>query len=101
MFFYFFFFFRKNSSHELENGIEWERANMPLKNWQPVKLDYKFSICRSSHFDHNQIDIRFSLLFSYSYLLLLLERHVKAIWFECVGVCVGVRTSASTFMIVI
>lgn len=39
-----------------------------IKNWQPVKLDYKFSICRSSHFDRIELAFDFTSLYIFSFI---------------------------------
>lgn len=50
-----------------QTAIKNESQNA-IKNWQPVKLDYKFSICRSSHFDRIELAFDFTSLYIFSFI---------------------------------
>lgn len=71
---------KKKFFHESENGIESKSGGkMPLKNWQPVKLDYTFSICRSF-----LISIKIKLTFDFGFCFLILFQIAS---YSCVSVC--------------
>lgn len=76
----FLFCFRKTVFYELENGIEqkWENAIEKLTA-RKIRL-HIFDLSLVSHFDQNQIDIRFSLLFSsYSFQIASCSRVSAAV----------------------